>query len=60
MLETSDASEFSLFGYCMGGLLALLYAGTHPDAPLRNLVTLATPVDFSEMGLQNFWSQAPF
>ncbi len=60
MLETSDATEFSLFGYCMGGLLALLYAATHPDAPLRNLVTLATPVDFTEMGLQSFWAQEPF
>ncbi len=57
VLEESEASEFSLFGYCMGGLLALLYAGTHPEAPLRNLITLATPVDFSQMGLQNFWSQ---
>jgi polyhydroxyalkanoate synthase subunit PhaC len=60
VLDESEASEFSLFGYCMGGLLALLYAATHPDAPLRNLITLATPVDFSQMGLQNFWSQAPF
>ncbi|HLZ68502.1 MAG TPA: alpha/beta fold hydrolase, partial [Dehalococcoidia bacterium] len=57
VLEESNASEFSLFGYCMGGLLALMYAATHPEAPLRNLVTLATPVDFSQMGLQNFWAQ---
>jgi polyhydroxyalkanoate synthase len=60
MLETSDGTEFSLFGYCMGGLLALLHAATHTDAPLRNLVTLATPVDFTEMGLQSFWAQEPF
>ncbi len=60
MLETSDASEFSLFGYCMGGLLALLYAATHTEVPLRNLVTLATPVDFANMGLQSFWAQEPF
>jgi polyhydroxyalkanoate synthase len=60
VLERSGATEFSLFGYCMGGLLALLYAATHPNAPLRNLVTLATPVDFSNMGLQSFWSQEPY
>ena len=60
MLEESEASEFSLFGYCMGGMLALMYAATHPEAPLRNLITLATPVDFREMGLQSFWAQEPF
>ncbi|MHB8576955.1 MAG: alpha/beta fold hydrolase, partial [Dehalococcoidia bacterium] len=57
MLETAGAEEFSLFGYCMGGLLALLYAATHPDAPIRNLITLATPVDFKNMGLQGLWAQ---
>src|SRR5947209_3753251 len=51
VLETSDATDFSLFGYCMGGLLALLYAATHTKAPLRNLITLATPIDFKQMGL---------
>ncbi|MHB8576707.1 MAG: alpha/beta fold hydrolase [Dehalococcoidia bacterium] len=61
MQETSDSEDFSLFGYCMGGLLALLYAATHPDAPLRNLVTLATPVDFKQMGLNTVWTdQATF
>jgi polyhydroxyalkanoate synthase len=60
MLRTSGADEFSLFGYCMGGMLALMYAATHTDAPLRNLVTLATPVDFREMGLQSFWAQSQF
>jgi polyhydroxyalkanoate synthase len=60
VLEESEASEFSLFGYCMGGMLALMYAATHPDAPLRNLITLATPVDFTQMGLQSFWAQEPF
>jgi len=60
VLEESEASELSLFGYCMGGMLALLYAATHPEAPVRNLITLATPVDFREMGLQSFWAQEPF
>jgi polyhydroxyalkanoate synthase subunit PhaC len=57
MLCESGQDEFSLFGYCMGGMLALMYAATHTDAPLRNLITLATPVDFREMGLQGLWSQ---
>jgi polyhydroxyalkanoate synthase len=60
VLQTSQAAAFSLFGYCMGGLLALLYAARHQQAPLRNLITLATPVDFRQLGLQNFWAQPQF
>ena len=44
----------------MGGDLALLYAATHANAPLRGLVTLATAVDFHKMGLQSFWAQPQF
>jgi polyhydroxyalkanoate synthase len=40
----------------MGGLLALLYAGTVDDAPMTNLVTIATPVNFEGMGLFRQWS----
>jgi polyhydroxyalkanoate synthase len=50
VLELSGASEINLFGYCFGGDLTLLYAAHHPDAPLRSLTVLATPVDFRHMG----------
>lgn len=39
----------TVFGYCYGGLLALLYAAAHPEDPIRNLVVMATPVDFDHM-----------
>ena len=39
----------TIFGYCFGGLLALLYAAGHPDDPVRNLIVMATPVDFDHM-----------
>ncbi|MCP3988572.1 MAG: alpha/beta fold hydrolase [Actinomycetia bacterium] len=39
----------TMFGYCFGGLLALLYAAGHSDGPVRNLVVMATPVDFDQM-----------
>lgn len=39
----------TVFGYCYGGLLSLLYAAGHPDDPVRNLVVMATPVDFTKM-----------
>jgi polyhydroxyalkanoate synthase len=48
-LRETGASEVTLVGYCLGGMLAFLYAGGH-EAPVRNLVMLATPIDISEMG----------
>ncbi|MGY1617526.1 alpha/beta fold hydrolase [Geodermatophilus sp. SYSU D00691] len=48
--ELSGCDEVNLFGYCFGGDLALLYSAHHPDAPLRSLTVLATPVDFRHMG----------
>jgi polyhydroxyalkanoate synthase len=50
VLELSGTDELNLFGYCFGGDLTLLYAAHHPDAPLRSLTVLATPVDFRHMG----------
>jgi polyhydroxyalkanoate synthase len=50
IMEISGADEVNLFGYCFGGDLTLLYAAHHPDAPLRSLTVLATPVDFRHMG----------
>jgi polyhydroxyalkanoate synthase subunit PhaC len=50
VLELSGCAELNLFGYCFGGDLALLYAAHHPEAPLRSLTVLATPVDFQKMG----------
>lgn len=49
--KESGADEVTLYGYCFGGLMSLLTAARHPELPLRNLVTMATPVDFSHMGL---------
>ena len=50
VLRETGAKEVTLVGYCLGGALAFLYANGHQDAPVRNLVLLATPVDYSEMG----------
>ena len=40
----------TLAGYCLGGVMAALYAAGHEDAPVRNLILMATPVNFDEMG----------
>jgi polyhydroxyalkanoate synthase subunit PhaC len=50
VLEVAGTDELNLVGYCFGGVLALLYAAHHPDAPLRSLTVLATPVDCAHLG----------
>ena len=42
---TAASNELSIIGYCVGGLLAVLYAALEPEAPLKNLVCMATPVN---------------
>ncbi|HEX4856186.1 MAG TPA: alpha/beta fold hydrolase [Limnobacter sp.] len=44
----SQSQEVSLFGWCMGGLLCLLYAGYGEDKHIRNLVTVASPIDLRD------------
>ena len=41
----SRCEDLSLMGWCMGGLLCLLYQGLTLDARVRNLVTVASPID---------------
>jgi polyhydroxyalkanoate synthase len=45
----TGSDEVTLAGYCLGGVLSVLYAAGH-DAPVRNLILMATPLDFGEMG----------
>ncbi len=46
----------TLIGYCMGGTMSLVYASRRADA-VRNLVLLATPVDFDHLGLLTLWAR---
>ncbi len=41
--------DVTVLGYCFGGVLSLLALARHPDLPVRNLITMATPVDFAGM-----------
>jgi len=42
--------DVTLAGYCLGGVIAALYAAGHEEANVRNLVLMATPIDFGAMG----------
>jgi polyhydroxyalkanoate synthase subunit PhaC len=54
--EHCGEPDVSIVGYCMGGVLSLIYAATHPDGPLKNLACITTPVNWAEMGLTRIWS----
>ena len=46
----TGCDELTMAGYCLGGVLAVLYANGHDDPGVRNVVLMATPFDFEEMG----------
>ncbi|MCC6556778.1 MAG: alpha/beta fold hydrolase [Polyangiaceae bacterium] len=54
-LRASGAPDLTLYGYCMGGTMALAYASLYPEG-LRNFVAQATPVDFHEGGVFTTWT----
>jgi polyhydroxyalkanoate synthase len=56
VLEDSGQPDVSLIAYCMGGMLAVMYAALHPAGPLKNLACFTTPVNFEGMGLHRQWS----
>jgi polyhydroxyalkanoate synthase len=45
--ELSGSDKVSLFGYCWGGLFALIYSTIHPEN-VKNLILHATPVDIDK------------
>lgn len=46
--EHAQVQDLSLFGWCLGGLFCLMYAGVSHDPRLRNIVTVASPIDTRE------------
>ncbi len=57
--EDSGEPDVSLIGYCLGGLLALLYAAHTAETsggPLKNLVCFTTPVNADGMSMYRTWT----
>lgn len=59
--RVSGAEEFSMLGWCLGALIATLYAALRPDDGLKNLVLLTAPLDFSDKTAGGFtrWTSHP-
>lgn len=58
--EITGERDVSLAGYCMGGVLSILYAALNANDPPKNLVCFTTPVDFGRMALFQKWSDPRF
>ncbi len=54
---TSKLKKVHLFGYCMGGTLAAIYAALHPDK-VQSLTAVAAPVAFDRAGMMADWLRA--
>lgn len=54
-LRYAKATQLNMIGYCLGAVLALCYVATHLEAPVKNLVTLTVPLDYSDKTLFNDW-----
>lgn len=53
VLRHAQAEELTMLGFCMGGTMAAMYAALFPGTPLKNLILLTAPLDFtpSAMGI---------
>ena len=47
VVRASGAGKISMLGYCLGATLTTVYAGLYPNAPIRNIILLTAPIDFS-------------
>jgi len=59
VLAETGSPHLTLYGYCMGGTMALSYAALHP-APVGNFVAQAVPVDFANDGILTRWTERQF
>ena len=57
---SAQTSHLNLLGYCMGGTMSTMFTALHPQR-VRNLILMATPIDFSgDDGLLNLWARKDY
>lgn len=54
--EMTGEKEITSFGYCSGGLLAIMHAARHPKGPVRNLAVAAVPINSDGMPISRAWT----
>lgn len=54
--QREGVEQAHLYGYCMGGTLALAHAALRP-ARIKSVVAMAVPVDFHDEGLLSRWTR---
>lgn len=55
VLRKSEAKELTLLGYCIGGTMSAIFTALNPQLPIRNLLLLTSPIDFTDAGLFTNW-----
>jgi len=56
VLKTAKAKEITMFGYCMGGTMTAIFTALYGELlPIRNLILLTSPIDFTNAGLYTNW-----
>jgi polyhydroxyalkanoate synthase len=43
----SGSDQISMLGYCIGATVSVVYHALYADAPVRNLILLTAPIDFT-------------
>lgn len=47
----SDADQVDIFGWCLGGIMAMLAVAESDELPVRAIATVASPFDFTQVPL---------
>jgi polyhydroxyalkanoate synthase len=56
--EITGSKQVTLFGYCWGGIFALIYSALHPK-DVKNLILHATPVDLGNTtSVIEYWTKS--
>lgn len=48
--EVTGSRQVSIFGYCMGGIFATVYAALEKTDAVKNVATIGAPIDFDGLG----------
>lgn len=55
--QASGADRVALLGYCMGGMMAVVYAALYPY-DVAAVINLAGPIDYHDDGIYSIWTRA--